>query len=245
MMERRIDIDGTKVRYLEVGAGPPVVFAAGLGISADFYVPNMHALAQAGFRAITPDVPGWGKTKGRKFGSTVEQISDHLLAFAHAIHVHRAVWIGHSIGCQAVLHLAAEHPELARALVLSGPTGGDGRRLLHQIGALSIATVTEPWRLVKAVLRDYVRLSPLNYLGTWVKAAGDDPVRVARAVKCPALVLLGTRDRVPGKMFITELAEALEVVRIQRLPCGQHGLPMDAQVDFDRAVVAFLREVYP
>lgn len=241
MIERRILIDGRDVRYLEVGAGPPVVFAAGLGISADFYVANMNSLARAGFRAITPDLPGFGKTKGRKLGSSIDEISQHLVACAHALHIRQAAWIGHSIGCQAVLHVAAEHPGLVRAIILAGPTGGHRHRLLHQVGALGIAVVTEPWRLMKAVLRDYVRLSPITYFGTWVKAAADDPVRSAHSVMCPAVMLIGTRDRVPGENFIARLSAALGNAQVMRLPGGQHGLPLDAQGEFDAAVIAFLR----
>lgn len=241
MIESHVDIDGRSVRYRAAGTGPPVLFAAGLGLSADFYAPNMQFLAAAGFRAIAPDLPGSGRTKGDAFGSTVEEASAHLVAFARALDIQHAGWIGHSLGCQAVLHIAAEHPELTRSIILSGPTGGHRHRLAHQVGAMAVAVVTEPWRLMKAVARDYIRQSPLTYLGTWVKAAKDDPVRYARLVTCPVLILMGARDRVPGEAFIAELTTSLRNVEVKRLPGGQHGLPLDAEPEFDAAVVAFLR----
>src|SRR5687767_13977179 len=103
MTEHFVMLADRKVRYLETGAGAPVIFAAGLGISADFYKPNMAALANAGFRAITPDLPAFGKTDSRMFGASVEQLSDHLAEFARALDISHAGWIGHSLGCQAVL----------------------------------------------------------------------------------------------------------------------------------------------
>lgn len=241
MTEHWIRIDGRRVRYLETGAGAPVIFVAGLGISADFYKHNMRALAEAGFRAIAPDLPGFGATRGRWFGSTVSELGNHLAAFARQIGVTRAHWIGHSIGCQVALHLAAQHPDLVRSIVLSGPTGGYGHRLLRQMRAIAYHAVNEPWRLMKAVLRDYVRLSPFTYIGTWIKAGRHDPLAVAPAVQCPVLILMGADDRVPGAKFTAQLQHKLDRVEVVRLAGGQHGLPRDAQEQFDRAVIRFLR----
>lgn len=241
MTENRIELDGRSVRYVEAGGGAPVIFAAGLGISADFYKPNMQALANAGFRAITPDIPGFGKTRGKAFGVNMIEMKDHLRHFARALDIRHAHWVGHSIGCQAALHLAADHPDLAASVVLAGPTGGYGHRLLHQAAALSYHAVREPWRLIKAVLRDYVRLSPFTYVGTWIKAGRDDPLVSAPRVKCPALILIGTKDHVPGDDFIAMLSHKLRDAKVERLPGGQHGLPLDAQRQFDQAVINFLR----
>jgi pimeloyl-ACP methyl ester carboxylesterase len=228
------------VRYVEAGGGPPVLFAAGLGISADFYKPNIAALAQAGFRAIAPDLPGFGETRGPAFGANVGLLAQHLADFTNTLNIRHAGWIGHSLGCQALLRLAAEHPELVGALVLAGPTGGYQHRLLNQVRALASAAVQEPWRLVKAVLRDYARLSPFTYLGTWIKAAGDDPLKSAQAVQQPALILVGTRDQVPRPEFLARLSRQLEA-EVLKLAAGNHGLPLDAQNEFDAAVVRFFR----
>ena len=240
MIERRVDVNGRSVRYVEAGGGAPVLFAAGLGISADFYKPNMAALAHAGFRAITPDLPGFGKTGGPAFGCSVPQFTDHLTEFARVLDIEHAGWVGHSLGCQPLLRIAAHHAELVQCLVLAGPTGGYERRRLNQVRALASAAVQEPWRLMKAVLRDYARLSPFNYLGAWLKAAGDDPLVSAKAVKQPAVILVGTRDKIPRPEFLANLSRLLNA-EVRKLAGGNHGLPLDAQADFDREVVSFLR----
>ena len=240
MTEEWIEILGRRVRYVHAGSGPTVIFAAGLGISADFYKPNMTALAHAGFRAIAVDLPGFGKTRGPFFGANVELLTTHLTEFARALDIRHAGWIGHSLGCQPLLRIAALHPELVRAFVLAGPTGGYDHRLLNQAKALAIAAVQEPWRLMKAVLRDYVRLSPFNYLGVWVKARRDDPLVSARRAQQPALILVGTRDRIPPTEFLANLTQLLKA-EVKKLPGGNHGLPLDAQTDFDRECIAFFR----
>lgn len=240
MTEQWIAVKGKPLRYVEAGSGPPIIFAAGLGISADFYRPNIATLAHAGFRAMAPDFPGFGRTQGPWLGASVDRLEDHLAGFTAAMHITHAGWIGHSLGCQPLLRLAAAHPELVKALVLAGPTGGYGHRLLHQVRALAAAAVQEPWRLMRAVLRDYVRLSPFSYLGTWIRAAADDPLVSAQSVRQPALILVGTRDQVPGPEFLANLSKELRA-DVLKLPAGNHGLPLDAQTEFDEAVTRFFR----
>ncbi|HEY0305225.1 MAG TPA: alpha/beta hydrolase [Longimicrobiales bacterium] len=240
MIEQRIEVAGRITRYIEAGSGPPIIFAAGLGISADFYKPNMAALAHAGFRANTPDLPGFGKTRGPLFGASVSHLADHLTGFAQALGIKHAGWIGHSLGCQPLLRIAGRHPELVDRMVLAGPTGGYERRRINQIGALASAAVHEPWRLMKAVLRDYLRLSPFNYVGVWLKAAEDDPLLSAKLVNQRALILVGTRDKVPRPEFLASLSALLKA-DVVKLAGGNHGLPLDAQPEFDQAVIEFMR----
>jgi 2-hydroxy-6-oxonona-2,4-dienedioate hydrolase len=240
MTESWVNIGGEKVRYVHAGAGAPIIFAAGLGISADFYKPNITALAHAGFHAIAVDLPGFGKSRGPFFGADIPRFTNHLVSFTRALSITHAGWIGHSLGCQPLLHIAAEHPDLVGAFVLAGPTGGYDHRLLNQTWALANAAVQEPWRLMKAVLRDYVRLSPFNYLGAWIKARKDDPMVSARAVRQRAMILVGTKDKIPPPEFLANLATALRA-EVVRLPGGNHGLPLDAQTQFDRECIRFFR----
>jgi pimeloyl-ACP methyl ester carboxylesterase len=242
MTEHWLQLGGRRVRYTDAGSGPPVLFAAGLGISADFYRPNMTALVNAGFRAVAPDLPGFGKTSGPFFGSDVSLLTRHLVEFATALGISHAGWIGHSLGCQPLLRMAAEHPELVSAFVLAGPTGGYEHRRARQVRALASAAVQEPWRLMKAVLRDYVRLTPFTYVGTWLKAAQDDPLVSAKAVRQPALILVGTRDKVPRPEFLANLSMLLDA-NVMKLAGGNHGLPLDAQKEFDHAVIDFFRSI--
>lgn len=230
-----------RVRYVEAGNGPPIIFAAGLGISADFYKPNLAALAHAGLRAIAPDLPGFGQTRGPFWGADVPLLAEHLATFAQSIGVRHAGWIAHSLGCQPLLHVAAQRPELVKAFVLAGPTGGYEHRLLNQATALAAAAVQEPWRLLKAVLRDYVRLSPFNYLGAWLKARRDDPLIPARHAHQPALILVGSKDRIPRPEFLANLAALLHA-EVVKLPGGNHGLPLDSQRAFERECIRFFRE---
>src|SRR5260221_924147 len=60
--DKFVTIDGLRIRYIEEGEGPPVIFlhGASLGSSADVFIRNLAPLGRAGFRAIAYDHPGFG-----------------------------------------------------------------------------------------------------------------------------------------------------------------------------------------
>jgi hypothetical protein len=58
--DKFVSVDGLKLRYIEAGLGPSVLFlhGASLGSSADVFLRNLGPFAKAGFRAVAFDYPG-------------------------------------------------------------------------------------------------------------------------------------------------------------------------------------------
>ena len=119
-MEREVTVDGLKVRYLEEGTGTPVVMlhGASLGSSADVFERHLGPLADAGFRAVAYDQPGFGLS---------DVPEDHTLAyrvgflpeFLSAIGADEAALIGHSQAGGIVVQTALDHPDrVAKVLVV-------------------------------------------------------------------------------------------------------------------------------
>ncbi len=235
-------VAGRRAHYAEAGDGPPVVLAAGLGLSTRFYEPTLAAFARAGVRLIVPDLPGFGATPGPATGFPVEDTAEWLVDFGDALALGRPGWIGHSVGCQVALALAARHPARAAALALAGPTGGPVRhRLLRQAAKLASAAVLEPPSLLLAVARDYVRVSPFVYLGTWIRAARDQPLDRLARVRCSVLVLVGERDPMPPRRFLDSLRRALPGTTVAHVRGGGHGLPREAAEPFAAVAAPFFR----
>lgn len=60
--EARVTVDGLRLRYLEAGAGPAVVMmhGASLGSSCEAFEDVIAPLAEAGYRVVAYDQPGYG-----------------------------------------------------------------------------------------------------------------------------------------------------------------------------------------
>lgn len=239
--ERRVRVGPYDVRWREAGDGPALVLVHGLGLSADFWGKNGPPLAAAGFRVLAPDLPGFGKTDGPPY-LTVPQQAEWLAAWADAIELGPAAYVGHSVSCQVSLELAAERPERVTALVLAAPTGDPAPlRLLRQAIGFVADPVFEPMGLIAVVGEPYLRAGIPRWLRTWYVAGRHDTMAVARRVTAPGTVILGHHDPVVRRGFARELAACLPGGRCVVLPRGAHAVVFDAADDFNAEVAAFLR----
>ncbi len=235
-----IRVAGQPAHYDRAGEGPTAVLVPGLGLSSRFYEPLLGAFARAGLQLIVPDLPAFGRTGGPLTGLSVPQLTGWLVDFADALRLDCPFWLGHSVGCQVALRLAARYPERAAALVLAAPTGAPVHfRLARQFLSLPRAAVHEPLHLILAVIRDYVRVLPSAYLGTWLRAGRDHPVEILDDIACPVLLCAGDRDPICRPTYLRLLADRLGA-QIATVPGGGHGLPRDSAMRFTEAASAFL-----
>lgn len=99
-----------------------IVCQHGLGSSQNFYTPIVPRLTQAGFRVITFDTTGAGRSPYTQIEQSVSSLAADVLGLLDALSVEgRVVVAGHSMGGMVVTHLAAEHKERIQAVVLIGP----------------------------------------------------------------------------------------------------------------------------
>lgn len=239
-----VEVAGRPARYIAAGAGPAVVFVHGLGLSGGFFRSHCKAFARAGFLALAPDLPGFGRSPGPRFGLSVAETAEWLVALASELGLGRVVWVGHSLAAQATLEAAVLAPSRTRALVLVTPTGAPGRcRLLRQFRSFVRDMWREPIALAPVVARHYIHGSPTAFLGTWIRAARHRPSRTAPRVRCPTLVVAGKRDPVVPNHFVDMLIRRIPGAKLARIHGAGHGITFDRPEDFDRVVLAFLREV--
>lgn len=99
-----------------------IVCHHGLGSSQNFYTPIVPRLTQAGFRVITFDATGAGRSSYTQIEQSVSSLADDVLGLVDALSVKGKVIVaGHSMGGMVVTHLAAEHKDRIQAVVLIGP----------------------------------------------------------------------------------------------------------------------------
>jgi soluble epoxide hydrolase/lipid-phosphate phosphatase len=110
------------IHYLATGpaSGPLIIFLHGWPAIALTWKDQLQTFAALGFRAIAPDMPGWGKSSHRRVATdyTLEAINEGMLALLSATGRSSAVWVAHDWGAGVASSLAGQHPEVIQALVL-------------------------------------------------------------------------------------------------------------------------------
>ncbi len=101
--------------YLGCGAAdaPLVILLHGWPELSVSWRHQLHALAALGFRAIAPDMRGYGRSSiYPDVGDySVEASVDDMLGLLDALGHERAVWVGHDWGTPVAWSLASHHPE--------------------------------------------------------------------------------------------------------------------------------------
>ena len=107
--------------------GEPVVFVHGNASSATFWEELMLALPPR-FRAIAPDLRGYGETEDLLIDSAqgAQQWAEDLKALSDTLGDRPAHLVGWSLGAAPVLQFALNYPELVRSITLVAPVSPYG-----------------------------------------------------------------------------------------------------------------------
>jgi pimeloyl-ACP methyl ester carboxylesterase len=144
-----------RLRVLEVGSGPPVLFIHGTAGAGPVWASLVRELR--GVRCLLLDRPGWGLSAPVDYTSYEYKslVVDLLTGVLDALGVDRAQLVGGSIGNDWALRLAAAHPSRVDRAVLigGGPLLGELRvpvpiRLLTSpLGAILVRLPDKPGQL--------------------------------------------------------------------------------------------------
>ena len=120
-----IEVDGVRLHYIEEGGGAPVMLIHGLGGHTYSFRHTTPALARH-FRVIALDLKGFGYSERPKGGDY--SLTEHarlVLRFMDALGIGRVSVLGHSMGGEVAMRVAAMAPERVERLVLSASVSGD------------------------------------------------------------------------------------------------------------------------
>ncbi|PPQ29221.1 acetoin dehydrogenase dihydrolipoyllysine-residue acetyltransferase subunit [Rhodopila globiformis] len=119
---RTVDIGGRSLRYLERGAGVPVVMLHGFGADLNTWMFTQPALADR-HRTIALELPGHGGSTKDVGAGTLDALADAVEAALATLDIDRAHLIGHSMGGAVAAAVAARRPDRAATLTLIAPAG--------------------------------------------------------------------------------------------------------------------------
>ena len=159
--------DGVRIAYHEMGASdPPIVFVHGIsgnrrgfGFQEEYFSPN--------HRCVAVDLRGNGDSDKPNEVYSIAQYADDVAELIRQLGLWRSVLVGHSMGGQVVISVAARHPELVMAVAsLDSPSNIPGWQNRFHAPFDHLMTFDGPYReAVHAFLK-------AAYLPT------DDPSRV-------------------------------------------------------------------
>lgn len=110
-------VNDARMFYTDEGEGSPVLMVHGWSCDGSDWAWQIPALKAAGYRCITPDLRGHGRSSVPAGGYTPRQYAADLAGLIGQLRCGPVVAIGHSMGGATVVALAVEHPEVVRAVV--------------------------------------------------------------------------------------------------------------------------------
>jgi pimeloyl-ACP methyl ester carboxylesterase len=246
-IERRVDLDGAVFRVLTsestaADPGTPFVLIHGIGMSHR-YLTKLHARLAVEADVHSVDLPGFGGLPKPGRDLDIPAMADLLGEVLDGIDSGPVVLVGHSMGAQWTVELAAQRPDLVRGVVAMGPVADEKHRSLPaQALALTIESFGEPPAINYQVFTDYVRCGPRWYLAQ-VRHMLSYPIeeRVA-AMTAPLLVLRGGSDPVAGLDWCRRLRDAAVDGALVEVPRHHHVVQQTAPRSVASAIDAFVAE---
>jgi haloalkane dehalogenase len=254
--------------YRETGAPSDraVVLVHGYPESSFMWQHALPALADAGFRALAPDLPGYGDSEPDS-PATWERHVEALQRFVDDLELGPVALVTHDWGVAIGLRWACDHPGAASALVISDGgffadrrwhdlanvmrTPGEGEKL---IGAYTLEGFTAAMRAVSSGMSEQA-------IAEYWKAFADDTRRLGQlelyrsgdfdkllpyegrvaALDVPALILWGKDDRFAGVRMAHRFHEDLTGSELVVFEAAGHFVWDDEPERATGALVDFLR----
>ena len=116
---RTVETNGVKMHIAEAGQGPLVILCHGFPESWYSWRHQIAALAEGGFRAVAPDMRGYGRTDAPEEIDryTMLHLVGDMVGLLNALGEERAVIAGHDWGAPVAWHAALLRPGLFRAVI--------------------------------------------------------------------------------------------------------------------------------
>ena len=205
---------GTHLRYYEAGPSDatPVVLLHGSGPGAtgwSNFSGNIGVIADAGYRVIAPDMPGWGDSDA--VATTDMDHDATLVELLDALGIEKAALVGNSMGAHTAIRFATLHPERISHLVTMGASLGRGAASLFGPG-------DGPSEGLKVLVKAYRDASPEN-MKALVEIMTYDKARFAT----PELTRARSEAALARPEHLHNYVEGLA-----------HGAPIPIKVDRDK-----------
>lgn len=252
--------------HFELGQGRTAVLllhgvGGGRSIWSDSASGTASAIADAGFRAVAIDFPGYGDSAGSpSLGAMVQAVLDMV----HHLHADRTVLLGHSMGGMVAQEVAARAPQAVSGLVLACTSAAFGKadgawqakfvaeRLAPLDAGLGMAGMADllvpgivspqaPAAALKIARDIMARVPEATYRVALPAIAAFDRREALSAIHVPTLLLAAEHDRTAPPEVMQRMAARVPGSEYLCLLGAGHIANVEAPAAFNAAAVAFLQ----
>ena len=260
----RLALDDEVSLFYEVRGeeGPPLLLLNGLSQSTTNWISQSRELSKK-YKVILFDARGQGKTPLGEVAVSPEVMAKDIDRLLDHLGEERVSVCGFSYGARMALFYAARRPARVEKVILTsmGLTASPMRRLilrswsevLKNGGLESMAWCALPYILGEAFIAQYERMIPamikasiqrntVAWLMGLMSVMREFPATIedARAVVCPALVLVARQDLLVDVRSGEALSKELPDGQFMTIENSGHTSPIERPVEWRDAVTAFL-----
>jgi pimeloyl-ACP methyl ester carboxylesterase len=118
IQQRDVAANGIRIHYAELGTGPLVLLCHGFPEGWYSWREQLHALARAGYRAVAPDMRGYGGSEAPAEISvySIMDIVGDMIGLVGVLGQEQAVIVGHDWGANIAWHAALFRPDIFPAV---------------------------------------------------------------------------------------------------------------------------------
>jgi len=249
--------------YDDVGAGLPVVLIHGYPLCRRMWRPQLAALSGAGYRAICPDLPGFGESSPLAEPACMSRYTDAVIGLLDELGIERAVIGGMSMGGYVLLNLASRYPErllgamfLVTRAAADDEAGKEKRTLLvNELRNGNRSIVPDAFtQVLFAPSTSQKNPALVAEVRTWMEAASPegtiygllamrdraDYVHQLAGLNIPALVIGAEHDLAVPPAHSRVLAAGLPQAELKIVDGAGHMANLEQTEAFNRVLLEFL-----
>jgi pimeloyl-ACP methyl ester carboxylesterase len=234
---------------------PPVVLIHGVGGMHLFWPPPIRRLP--GYRVYALDLPGHGKSNQGGGLQSVDAYAEHIVTWMEAVHLHRAIFVGHGMGAGIALALSTHYSE--RVLGLSLISSGVRFNIPHDLLADASGTATfhkavenlvscsfgpdVPENSVVFFAERLREVRPSVLYGDLLACDCFDYTEKLPDLRVPTLILSGDQDRITPLRYSQLMAQIIPDAVLQVVPKAGHMVMLEQPDMVAKYLMVFLTQI--
>lgn len=245
-----VNVNGIDVNYSDTGKGEPLVLLHGWGSSIDPFR-GAVSLVSKKYRAIAPDMPGFGDTPEPPGVWNVDDYADFIIAFLQKLGVEKAIMLGHSFGGRVIIKLAArrELPFIIDKIILVDSAGikpekANTQKATEAVNRAGKKILARFPGVVEKIQRmsgsaDYRAASPLMRK-ILVNVVNEDLTQLLGDIKQSTLLIWGSLDTATPLSDGKKMEELIPDSGLAVIEGATHFSFLDNPVLFSKILASFL-----